>query len=312
MRVLLRRLVLAVPLLLAVSVLSFVLVSVTPGNAAQEILGPNAPQESYDRLRTELGLDLPVWQQYQRWLDHALHGDLGRSLFSGQDVTALIGERLPATISLIVASLALILLVGVGLGVLSAARGGVLGRVVDTVVLVGFALPAFWAGAVLIDLFAVKFRLLPATGYVPLTQSPGQWARSLVLPVVALGLHGIAAVAKQTREAMLDALGSEHIRVARANGIPERSIVFRHALKSAGIRATTVLGIQAVALLGGTVLVETVFALPGVGSLAVGASLQHDLPVVQGIVVLFTIIVIVINLFIDLAYTLLNPRVRTH
>lgn len=310
LRLVLRRALLAVPLLLVVSALSFILVSITPGNAAQEILGTNAPKESYDKLRLELGLDKPVYDQYWRWLDHALHGDLGRSLFNGQNVTTLIGERLPVTLSLIILSLVLMLLIGVGLGTLSAVRGGLLGRFVDVIALVGFALPSFWAGAVLIDLFAVKVRWLPATGYVPLTQSPSQWIRALLLPVIALGLHGIAAVAKQTREAMLDVLGSEHIRSARANGIPERSIIFRHALKSAGVRATTILGIQAVGLLGGTVLVENVFALPGVGGLAVTASLQHDLPVVQGIVVLFTLIVIAINLVIDLAYTMLNPRVR--
>jgi peptide/nickel transport system permease protein len=182
---------------------------------------------------------------------------------------------------------------------------------VDGVSMAGYAFPSFWLGAVLISLFAVKVRWFPATGYVSLDESVSGWARALVLPVVALSLHGIAAVSKQTREAMLDVLSSEHIRMARANGIPESSIVFRHGLKSAGIRTTTILGLQAVALLGGTVLVESVFALPGLGTLAVSASIQHDLPVVQGIVVLFTCMVIVINLVIDLGYTLLNPRVRT-
>ena len=306
-----RRLALAVPLLLVVSALCFVLVSLTPGNAAQEILGTNAPQESYDRLRLELGLDKPLYEQYWNWLTNALHGDLGTSLFSGQPVTVLIGERIPVTLSLIIASLLLILIVGVGLGVLSAVRGGALGRFVDGLSMIGYALPSFWIGAVLITVFAVKLRWFPATGYVRLTDSTTEWARALVLPVCALALHGIAAVVKQTREAMLDALGSENIRMARANGIPERSLVFRHALKSTGMRTTTILGLQAVGLLGGTVLVENVFALPGIGGLAVSASIQHDLPVVQGLVVLFTVIVIVINLLIDLAYTWLNPRVRT-
>jgi peptide/nickel transport system permease protein len=306
----LRRLVLAVPLLLVVSVLSFVIVSLTPGNVAQEILGTNAPPESYAQLRRELGLNLPLYEQYWHWFEHAIHGNMGESLFSGQPVTQLIGERLPVTLSLIGLSLLAILVIGVGLGVFSAVRGGVAGRLVDTVSLVGFALPSFWAGAVLIAIFAVILRWLPATGYAPLTQSPSQWTRSLVLPVVALSMNGVAAVAKQTREAMLDVLGSEYVRMARANGIPERSIVLRHALKNAAIRTVTILGIQAVGLLGGTVLVESVFALPGLGGLAVTAATEHDLPTVQGLVVYFTLIVVVVNLLIDLSYTWLSPRVR--
>lgn len=301
---------LAVPLLLVVSVLSFVIVSLTPGNVAQEILGTNAPPESYAQLRRELGLNLPLYEQYWHWFEHAIHGNMGESLFSGQSVTQLIGERLPVTLSLIGLSLLAILVIGVSLGVFSAVRGGVAGRLADTVSLVGFALPSFWAGAVLIAIFAVILRWLPATGYASLTQSPGEWARSLVLPVVALSMNGVAAVAKQTREAMLDVLGSEYVRMARANGIPERSIVLRHALKNAAIRTVTILGIQAVGLLGGTVLVESVFALPGLGGLAVTAATEHDLPTVQGLVVYFTLIVVVVNLLIDLSYTWLSPRVR--
>jgi peptide/nickel transport system permease protein len=311
-RVVLRRLALAVPLLLAVSALSFVLVSFTPGDAAHEILGTNAPEESYQKLRVELGLNQPVYEQYWHWLDNALHGNLGTSLFSGEQVTTLIRQRMPVTLSLITVSLLVILLVGVSFGLLSAVRGGIPARIVDSMAMIGFALPSFWVGAVLIDLFAVRVRWFPATGYVPLTQSVHEWARSLVLPVVALALHGVAAVAKHTREAMLDVLASEHVRMARANGIPERSIIFRHGLKNAGMRTTTVVGIQAVALLGGTVLVENVFALPGLGSLAVSSTLQHDLPVVQGLVVVFTLMVVFINLVVDLVYTLLNPRVRTY
>jgi peptide/nickel transport system permease protein len=181
---------------------------------------------------------------------------------------------------------------------------------VDTFALVGFALPAFWVGAVLISIFAVKLHWLPAVGYVPFTDSPAAWFKSLVLPVIALSLFGVAAVAKQMRESMLDVLASEHVRMARANGIPGTSIVFVYALKNAAIPVVTVLGLQIVGLLSGTVLVETVFALPGMGGLAVTASVQHDIPIIQGVAVCFTIIVVAVNLFIDLAYGWLNPRVR--
>jgi peptide/nickel transport system permease protein len=176
--------------------------------------------------------------------------------------------------------------------------------------LVGFSLPAFWVGAELIVIFAVWRNWFPATGYVSLTASPAGWLHSLVLPVISLSLYGIAATAKQTRESMLDVLGSEYIRMARANGLSSRSIVLRHALRNASMRVVTVLGLQAVGLLGGTVLVENVFALPGLGSLMVTAATEHDLPVVAGMVVYFTLIVVVINLLVDLAYLWLNPRVR--
>lgn len=309
--VVVRRVALAVPLLFVISVLSFVLVSLTPGDAAQAILGTQATQEQYEALRHALGMDLPLYEQYWQWLMHAVTGDLGSSLFSGETVTSAIESRLPVTLSLMFGALLVSLVVGVALGMLSAVRGGVLGRFVDGFALVGFALPNFWLGAMLIVVFAVALRWLPAIGYVAFAISPGDWLRSLVLPVLALSSSGIAALAKQTREAMLDVLAREYIRMARANGIRYRTIVFANALKNASVRVVTVLGLQAVGLLGGTVVVENVFALPGLGSLAVGSTVQHDLPVIQGIVIYFTVLVVVINLVVDLAYTWLNPKVRT-
>jgi peptide/nickel transport system permease protein len=309
--VVVRRLGLAVPLLFVVSALTFVLVSLTPGDAAREILGPFALREQYLELRQALGLDLPIYEQYWHWLGNAIQGDLGSSLFTQEPVTAAINARLPVTVSLVGGALLVILTGGVGLGVFSAVRGGAAGRVVDAFALVGFAVPAFWLGGVLIVLFAVEMRWLPATGYVPLGQSPGAWVGSLVLPVLALSVGDIAALAKQTREAMLDALGSEYIRMAWANGLSARSIVFRHALKNAATRVVTVLGLHVIGLLSGTVVIENVFALPGLGSLAVDASIRHDLPMMQGVVVYFTVVVVAVNLLVDLAYTWLNPKVRT-
>jgi peptide/nickel transport system permease protein len=310
LQVLVRRCVMAVPLLFVVSALTFILVSLTPGNAAEEILGTSATPDEYAAFNRALGLNLPLYEQYWNWLRRALTGDLGQSIFTGQPVTQAIGQRIPVTLSLLIGALLVSVVIGVGLGVFSALRGGAAGRAVDTLALIGFSLPAFWVGAELIVIFAVWQHWFPATGYVAITDSPAGWLRSLVLPVVSLSLYGIAATAKQTREAMLDVLASEYIRMARANGISPRSIVFRHALRNASLRVVTVLGIQAVGLLGGTVLVENVFALPGLGSLMVTAATQHDLPVVAGMVVYFTLIVVVINLVTDLAYAWLNPRVR--
>jgi peptide/nickel transport system permease protein len=305
-----RRLLLGVPLVFLVSVLSFILVSLTPGDAARQILGSQGTEESYQQLRAALGLDQPVYLQYWDWLRQAATGDLGTSLFSGVPVSDSISSRLPVTLSLMTGALVVSLTVGAGLGVLSAAKGGAVGRLVDGFSLLGFAVPSFWIGGVLIVVFAVKLQLLPATGYVPLEDSPELWLRSLVLPVMALSLGGIASIAKQTREAMLDALSSEYIRMARANGVSGSSLLFRHALKNASIRIVTVLGVQAVSLLGGAVVIESVFALPGIGSLAVQASVSSDLPTIQGIVVYVTVLVVAINLLIDLAYSWLNPKVR--
>jgi peptide/nickel transport system permease protein len=305
-----RRLVLTIPLLIIVSGLSFVLVSLIPGNAAKTILGPEAPPGAVEALRRDLGLDLPVYQQYWRWAKHALTGDFGISLFTGQDVAQAISQRLPVTLSLIAGALIVMFVVGVGIGLVGAVRGGLVGRVTDAIALIGFALPAFWVGAMLIALFAVKATWFPAVGYVPFAQSPSLWFRSLVLPVTALSLNGIAVLAKQTREAMLDVLASEHVRMAWANGIPRRAIFFVYALKNVAIRVVTILGLQVAGLLGGTVLVENVFALPGLGSLAVDAATQQDLPTIQAVTVFFTLIIVGVNLVVDIAYTWLDPRVR--
>jgi peptide/nickel transport system permease protein len=310
-RVVVRRLLLAVPLLFVVSATSFLLLALAPGDAANQILGAHGTPDQYAALRRALGLDLPVYEQYWHWLHHALTGDLGTSIVSGAAVAPSIADRLPVTAALIAGALLVSVAFGLGLGVLSAVRGGRVGRVAATLSLVGYSLPAFWVGAELIVLFAVKLQWFPATGYVPFGQSPLDWLRSLVLPVSALSLYGIAAVARQAREAMLGVLASEHIRMAHANGIPIRSIVFRHALRNASVPVVTVLGVVAVGLLGGTVFVESVFALPGLGSLVVNGSLQGDIPVVQGVAVFFTLIVVLVNLAIDLAYTWLDPRIRS-
>jgi peptide/nickel transport system permease protein len=308
--VLLRRLALAVPLLFLVSAVSFVLVSLTPGDAAHNILGANQPESAYIKLRHQLGLDQPMYVRYWDWVREALHGNFGRSLVTGEAVTHAIDSRLPVTLSLIVGAILVTVVIGVGFGVFSAVRGGTVGRAVDAFALAGFSIPSFWIGFVLVGIFAVDLHWLPATGYVPLTQSAQDWFLSLLLPVAVLGLLTVATIAKQTREAMLDALSSEYVRMARASGVSPTSIVFRHALKNASMSVVTILGLYIVGLLSGTVVVENVFALPGLGGLAVTASIQHDLPTIEGIVVYFTVVVVFVNLAVDLAYTWLNPRVR--
>jgi peptide/nickel transport system permease protein len=310
-RVLIRRLLLAVPLLFIVSALSFLLLSLVPGDAAVTILGNQATPTTVAALRHSLGLDLPLPERYWHWLSHALTGDLGKSLYTGETVRGELAQRLPVSLSLILGGLVVIPGVGVVLGVFSAVRGGVLGRFVDGLSLVGFALPPIVVGAVLIDVFAVKSHVFPAVGYTPLAHSPSQWLRSIALPVAALSAGGIAAFAKNTREAMLDLLASEHVRMAWARGIPAWRIFFVYVLKNVGTRVLTLTGLLTIGLLGGTVLVETIFALPGLGLLASSGASQRDVPVVQGVAVLFTLIIIGVNIVTDLAYSWLDPRVKT-
>lgn len=310
LRVIIRRLLLAVPLLFVVSSLSFVLISAI-GNPAAAILGPLATPQQVAQLNRQFGLNLPLYTQYWHWLVHAVHGNLGTSLFTEQPVSQTISQRFPVTLSLVIGSFVVTVVLGSFLGVVSAVRGGAFGRVVDGVSLVGFALPSFWVGAVLVAIFAVKLRWLPAIGYVSISQSPLQWLRSIILPVTALSLAGIAVLAKQTREAMLDVLSSEHIRMAWANGIAPRDIYFKLALKNASLRIVTVSGILLVGLTAGTLFVEEVFALPGLGSIFTTSAQGGDLPVVEGITVFFTALIVVINLVVDVVYTLLDPRVQS-
>ena len=305
-----RRLLLAIPQLLIVSSLTFVLVSLSPGDPARTILGLQATPESIERLRGALGLDHPVWVQYWDWLVRALHGDLGSSITSQQHVTEAIAQRMPVTLSLVLGALLVTSIVGVGIGVLSALRGGPAVKVLDSLALAGFAVPSFWLATGLIAIFAVKLKLFPAVGYVPFGDSPSDWLRSLVLPIISLAVAGAAVVARQTREAMTSVIGSEYVRMARVHGVRLPSLVLRYELRNAAIPVVTVIGTQFVGLLAGTVFVEKVFALPGLGSLMVEAALTHDLPILQGVTVTFTLMVIGVNLLIDLLYSWLNPKVK--
>ena len=310
LRLVLRRLFISIPLVAVVTLLTFLLQSIAPGDTARTILGINYTPEAHARLRQQLGLDRPPLDQYWDWLTGALRGDLGVSPISGLDVGAEIGNRIAVTLSLIVTATVLAAAIGIALGVLSAVREGWLGRSVDGLSMIGLGLPNFWLGLVLVSVFAVALPLLPATGFVSFVDSPTDWARSLVLPVATLTVGAVAVVAKQTRDAMLEALGREYIDTMRANGVPMHSIVLRHALRNAAIPVVTVIGLVFVSLMSGTVLVEAVFAMPGLGGLAIQATTQHDLPMLQGVALTFTLVVVTVNLLVDLTYGWLNPKVR--
>lgn len=308
-RFLIRRVAASVPLVLVVSAATFLLVALVPGDAARSIAGRNATAEQVAQVRTDLGLDRSVWTQYVDWLGSAVHGDLGTSLINQQSVTEQLNTRLGATMSLIIGATLVAAVLGVLLGVLGA-RGGWLGRVVDAASLIGFAVPTFWLALVLVVLLAVKVAAFPALGYTPLGQSPSQWLASLFLPVVTLAVPATASVAKVTRDAVSDALQRPFVRTLRAAGVPERSIVVRHALKNAAVPILTIVGLTFIGALTGAVLIEQIFALPGLGGTAVTATAAGDLPLIQGVVIYFTIIVIAVNLLVDVAYAYFNPRVR--
>jgi peptide/nickel transport system permease protein len=311
-RVATRWLVSSVALLFAVTVLTFVLASLAPGSAVRAVVGANTsvtPQQ-FAQVKRQLGLDQPLPVQYWHWLSHLLHGSLGNDLFSGQPITAALGTRIGASLSLIIATIVVSGLAGVAFGTLSAVRGGVTGRILDVLAVSGFAVPGFWLALILIEVLAVQVRLFPATGYVPLGTEPGQWLRSMVLPVLTLSAGTTAAIARQTRDSMMQVFGREFVTALRSRGLPLRVIVCKHALRNAAIPVLTTLGVVFIGLLGGTVIVEQIFGIPGLGEAAVTATTSHDLPMIEGIAFYFAILVVIVNLLVDVSYSALNPKVR--
>lgn len=305
-----RRLLMSIPLLFVVSIVTFILQSLVPGDPARTLLGDNATQQQYEALRRTMHLDDPLFSQYWIYIKDVFHGDLGRSLFSNDSVATTLGQRLPVTLSLMIGATLLATLMGVILGVLSATRGRFVSRFVDIVSMLGSALPNFWIGLILISVFAMACGWFPATGYVPFAAGPAQWLRSLALPVLALSLHGIAAIAKVTRDGVMSALSMDFTRTLRAVGVPEWSLVWKHALRNSSVSISTMVGLTFIRFVAGTVLVESVFALPGLGLLAVDATNKHDIPVIQGVTLVLTLVVIVVNLTTDVLYGVLDPKVR--
>jgi peptide/nickel transport system permease protein len=300
-------------LLFVITAATFVLASLAPGDAARAILSSQSGSytaQQYQQMRHALGIDQPLPVQYWHWLDGVLHGSLGADLFSGQPVTQELNARLGPSLSVIVGTVIVSGLAGVSLGIVSALRGGALGRLVDAVSLAGLAFPNFWLALVLVELLAVKVQVFPATGYAPLGTDPGPWLRSIALPVLTLSAGGVAFVAKQTRDSLSEVMSRDFIVMLRARGLSRRSVVLRHALRNAAIPVVTVLGLLLVGLLGGTVLIENVFSIPGLGQEAVTAAGSHDLPVIEGVAFYFAVVVVIANLLVDVSYRLLNPRVR--
>ncbi|WP_092862656.1 ABC transporter permease [Quadrisphaera sp. DSM 44207] len=307
---LLRRTGQSVLVLLGVSVLVFALVHLVPGDPVRLALGTRFSQEAYDALRERSGLDLPLVQQYLTWAGRALTGDLGVSFRSGEPVTLLILERLPATLTLALAAILVALLIAVPLGTASALRPRSLVDSAATVVSqAGISIPDFWLGIVLILLFAGTLGWLPSGGYVPLTEDPLGWAQRLVLPAFVTGVVSGSVITRFVRSSVLEALGSDHVRTARAKGLPARQVLTWHVLRNAMLPLVTVTGVQLAYLLSGVVVVEIVFAWPGLGQLALQAVQARDYPVLQGAVLLFALVFLLVNLGVDLLYGRLDPRI---
>lgn len=309
-RLFLNRLAVSIPLLLLVSAVTFLLQSFVPGDPARTILGTNATEERYEQLRATLQLDDPFFVRYGDYLGGLFQGDLGNSIFTAIPVATSISQRLPVSLSLMIGATLIATVLGILLGVLSSTRGRGLSKAIDALSMTGFALPNFWLALVLASLFAITIPLFPATGYEPISGGVSTWAMFLVLPWFALSLNGVATIAKVTRDSMMTNLNADYIRTLRAAGVPRRSVVWKHGLRNSGVQIVTMVGLAMIAALAGTVFVENVFALPGLGSLAVSSINDHDMPLTQGVVLTYTVIVVVINLAVDVAYSIINPKVR--
>ena len=310
-RYVLRRLLATVPVLLLVSLLTFALLWLVPGDPASMFLDTSATQEALDRVRREMGLDQPFLVRMGDWYWRVLQGDLGTSLLLNRGVTEAILERLPVTLSLTAIAFVFAVLIGVAAGVLAAVRHG---RATDqgvmTLALLGLSIPEFWFGLVMIWLLAVTMQWFPAGDYVAFAQDPMGWAWHLALPAFTLACVQMGFIARMTRSSMLEVLGQDYVRTARAKGLPEPYVVLRHGLTNAMVPIVTVMGIMVGALMGGAVVTEQVFSLPGLGRLIIGAVLSRDFPVIQGGLLFLAVIYLAVNLVVDLLYAALDPRVR--
>jgi len=313
LKYLVQRLVATVPVLLMVAVLVFLILQLSPGDPAAIIAGDNATDKDLAQIRQSLGLDRSLVAQFGIWAGNVLQGDLGYSFFQRKSVTELIFQRIEPTLSLALGTLALALIVALPLGTIAAWRmGGWLDRALTCFSVAGFAIPVFVVGYILIYFFSVRFELLPIQGYHRLNgwADLWPWASRLILPWLALGMVYVALIARITRASVSEALTEDYVRTARAKGLGESVVLIRHALANAAVPIVTIVGIGVASLISGVVVTETVFAIPGLGSLTVDAVLNRDFPVIQGLVLFFGVSYVAINLIVDLSYLFFDPRIR--
>jgi peptide/nickel transport system permease protein len=313
LRYLLRRIIQMAPVMLAISIVTFALMSIVIGDPVLVILGQetSADQQTVDRMREDLGLDRPLPVQYLDWLSHVVVGDLGQSMRSPVSVLDTIQSRLPVTLQLTFMALTLALAVSIPLGIAAARRPGSLVDVaVSASAAISLSMPNFWLGIILIYVFALKLGWLPSGGFVPFRDDPLQNLKLMILPTLTLATGYIGSQARFMRSTMLDVLGQDYVRTARAKGLVERTVVRRHAARNAVMPMATIVGIELAGLFGGAVVTETIFSLPGVGTLLIQSVAGRDITMVQGVVLFITVAVVIVNLLTDLAYALLDPRIR--
>ena len=308
---LIRRVLATIPVIGMVAFFVFSLLYLTPGDPAAVIAGDIATNEDIERIRQKLGLDQPFLTRFGTWAWGVLQGDLGISIFTNLPVTQLIGQRVEPTLSLAICTLIVSVLVAVPLGVVGAWKAG---KLVDRLVMLfsvlGFSIPVFVLAYLLIYVFAIQLDWLPVQGYVPIREGFWPWLRQLILPSIALGTIYIALIARITRATMLDVLAQDYVRTAHAKGLAPSAVLMQHALKNAAVPIVTIIGIGIALLISGVVVTESVFAIPGIGRLTVDAILRRDYPVIQGVILLFSVIYVVVNLLVDLSYRLFDPRIQ--
>ncbi len=308
---LLRRVLATIPVMAFVGFFVFSLLYIAPGDPAAVIAGEQASPEDVEKIRQSLGLDRPFLVRFTEWSGHVLRGDLGISMFTGLPVTELIGQRVEPTLSLMIVTLILAIGIAVPIGVVAAWKAGTwIDRLIMSVSVLGFSIPVFVVGYLLAYYIALELDWLPVQGYSPISRGFWPWLEHLVLPGIALGFVYIALIARITRATMLEVLSQDYIRTARAKGVGQGGVLFLHALKNAAVPIVTVIGIGVALLIGGAVVTESVFAIPGLGRLTIDAIVRRDYPLIQGLVLMFSFVYVLVNLAIDLIYTLLDPRIR--
>jgi peptide/nickel transport system permease protein len=306
-----RRILATLPVMAVVALFVFSLLYIAPGDPAAVIAGDQATPADVERIRQNLGLDRPFLVRFGEWTWHILQGDMGKSIFTALPVWTMIEQRIGPTVSLMVVTLLLAVTVAVPMGVVAAWKAGSwIDRVIMGFAVFGFSVPVFVVAYLLAYVFALELEWLPVQGYTPLAAGFWPWLENLILPSIALGCVYIALIARITRAAMLEVLSQDYIKTARAKGLAQTSILFVHALKNAAVPIVTVIGIGIALLIGGAVVTESVFVIPGLGRLTIDAILRRDYPVIQGVVLLFSFVYVLVNLAIDLLYTLLDPRIR--
>lgn len=307
-----RRLLGAVPLLFVVPLLIFLLMELAPGDQAVILAGDEPTPERIEAIREQLGLNQSVIERYASWVGHVLQGDLGTSLTSAQEVSSLLVRRMGTTMSLVLVAMVVAVVLGATLAIVAALRpGGIFDRFVNWLASVAIAVPPFWFGLVLVSLFAVTYRIFPAYGYEPLSEGIGTWLSFLILPGLALGLLPAAEVTLQLRSALGQVMKSDYILNARAKGLSRSTVVLKHGLKNAAIPVITVLGFRVSEVLAGTVTIEVVYNMPGLGQMALAAVQSRDIPVLLGFILFSTSVVVLVNLIVDVSYGYFNPKVRS-